>query len=392
MRDTPPKFSLPRWRLTRWLGDAGRDVPEDIRVALIGSLFGTLPIFIGGMANTIAVSALIAWRIPQTPFLIWFGLELAIGLSRALVLVTARRAAVAGRPTPTDWILLLSVLWPASLGYGCFISLTSGDWLVAALACMSAAGMVGGICFRSFAVPRLVGFMIALTLTPICAGALLVREPIFLITLCQLPFYIHAMTSAAYRLNRVMVATMQAERKNGFLARHDALTGLLNRAGLDVAMAKLASSPANTIGLLFLDLDGFKAVNDAMGHEAGDRLLAMVGERFGALVGPDDVAARIGGDEFVLLCSGRSRGALVALAERLISEVSAPYPGLSGPTVVGASVGIAMSPDHGSDLTSLLSAADDALYRAKFLGKGRCALASRKTRELAGAPIERMTA
>ena len=70
------RYSLPRWRLTRWLADAGPDVPPEIRVALIGSLYGTLPIFAGGVINSLAVSFLIAWRIPTLPFMLWCAFEL----------------------------------------------------------------------------------------------------------------------------------------------------------------------------------------------------------------------------------------------------------------------------------------------------------------------------
>jgi hypothetical protein len=138
MQNDSRLFSLPRWRVTRWLTDAGHDVPDEIRKALVASLFGTLPIFAGGVLNTLAVSALVAWRMPQKPFLLWCVLECGICLTRLLVLVIAQRAAAARRRTPTDLYILLGLAWAASVGYGTFISLTSGDWVVATLACLSA--------------------------------------------------------------------------------------------------------------------------------------------------------------------------------------------------------------------------------------------------------------
>ncbi|GEP01078.1 GGDEF domain-containing protein [Methylobacterium haplocladii] len=393
MRDNPLTYSLPRWRLTRWLADAGRDVPQDIRVALIGSLYGTLPIFFGGVANTIGVAVLIALRIPHPHVLAWLVLEIAICVARLVVLVVAQHAAAAGRRTPTDLTLLLALAWSASLGLGALVSLESGDWVSATLACLSAAGMVGGTCFRNFAAPRLTAAMIALTLGPICIGAAVAGEPILYLSFLQLPFYMLAMTLAAYRLNRMMVATMQAERENGFRAHHDALTGLSNRSGLAAAMEAMLALPRGPIGLLYLDLDGFKSVNDTYGHAVGDRLLQLVADRLREEAGSDDLAARIGGDEFVVLCEGRSRAELIGLGERLIARISEPYAcGPEAPALVSVSVGIAQRPEHGDDMTSLLQAADRALYRSKSMGKGRCTLAMRKTRDAAGPAENRRSA
>ncbi|GLS44105.1 GGDEF domain-containing protein [Methylobacterium brachythecii] len=382
MRDNPLTFSLPRWRFTRWLAYAGPDIPREIRVALISSLYGTLPIFAGGVANTITVATVIAYHIPHPAIFGWLALEIAICAARLVVLVIAHRAAAQRRRTPTDLNLVLALAWSASLGLGTFLSVTSGDWVAATLACLSAAAMVGGTCFRNFAAPRLTALMIALTLGPCCLGAAFAGEPIMMITFLQIPFYLLTMTIAAFKLNRMMVATMRAERENGFRAHHDALTGLSNRSGLGAAMEALQAIRRGSIGLLYLDLDGFKVVNDTHGHAVGDDLLRMVGERLRAEAGRGILAARIGGDEFVVLCEDRSRAELIALAERLIARISEPYPlAEAGTARIGVSIGIALSPDHGDDLTSLLQAADRALYRSKSTGKGHCSLATRKTRD-----------
>ncbi|GJE74583.1 GGDEF domain-containing protein [Methylorubrum suomiense] len=378
MRDTARLYSPPRTRLARWLAEPGRDVPEPIRIALIANLYGTLPIFAGGVANTILVAAVIAARLPQPQILAWLVLEVAICLSRLVVLIVADRAARAGRPTPTDLNLLLAVAWAGSLGYGTFVTLVSGDWVAATLACLSSAGMVGGTCFRNFSAPRLTAVMIALTLGPCCLGAAVAGEPLLAVTFVQIPCYLLAMTRAAYRLNALLVATMRAERENADLALHDGLTGLTNRAGLTAAFERSAAS-----GLLYLDLDGFKAINDTYGHAVGDRLLQSVAERIADEAGPGAIPARIGGDEFVVLCSGQGRGGLIDLGGRLIARISTPHPiGPEGQSLaVGLSVGIALAPDHGTGLAALMRAADSALYRAKSLGKGRCSVASRQASE-----------
>jgi diguanylate cyclase (GGDEF)-like protein len=372
-------YSLPRWRLTRWLVDTGPDVPHDVRVALVSTLYGTLPIFAGGVCNTIAVSVLSAIRVPTPAFIAWVGLEAAICLTRLVVLRQAMRRAAAGQPTPTDLYLVLGLCWAASVGYGAFISMVSGDWIVATLSCLSAAAMVGGTCFRNFGAPRMAALMIALSLGPTCPGAVMSGQPIFLITLLQIPFYLVSMTIASFRLNALLVKTIRAERDSQHLAHHDALTGLSNRSGLAQAIeAKWRQQPATgKLALFYLDLDGFKAVNDTFGHAAGDRLLELVAGRLRKAIGPSDCAARIGGDEFILVCEMPDLARAQSFGDELVTVVTERlYEVEAGMKAsVGVTIGVALSPDHGEDLTKLMSAADRALYGAKALGGSRCAVA-----------------
>ncbi len=374
------RFSLPRWRPIRWLTDAGSDVPTEIRGALIGSLFGTLPIFAAGVLNTVAVSLLIALRIPTWPFFLWFALDVVCCGVRLAVLLIARRRAARQQPTPTDLYVLMGVAWAANVGFGTLLSAISGDWVVATLACLSSAAMVGGICFRNFSAPRLAGLMIILTLGPASLATPFLGEPIMLIGLVQLPFYIYSMSRAAFSLNAMLVSTMQAEREHAFQARHDVLTGLSNRVGLAQAIdASLKRHDGEQpLALIYLDLDGFKAINDTHGHVAGDRLLQLVSERLRRLVRSGDLVARIGGDEFIILSQQVGSSQLTRLGDRLIREISQPYELDDEVTVtIGASIGIARAPDHGQDMESLMSAADGALYQAKSHGKARCVIAGR---------------
>jgi diguanylate cyclase len=93
---------LPRWRVTRWLADCGPGVPDDIRVELIGNLFGNLPVFVGGVINTVAVAIAIVARKPTAPFIAWLVFEIAVCTARLIVLLVARRAALSRAETPTD--------------------------------------------------------------------------------------------------------------------------------------------------------------------------------------------------------------------------------------------------------------------------------------------------
>jgi diguanylate cyclase (GGDEF)-like protein len=380
MQDKTRSYSLPRWRLTRWLADAGPQVPHKIRVALIGSLFGTLPVFAAGVANTLVVSAAIAMRMPTAPFIAWLIFEIFICFARLVVLIIARRAALRHRETPTDLYLVLGVAWSASIGYGVFISMTSGDWVIATLACVSAAAMVGGICFRHFSAPRFAAAMILASLGPTLPGAALAGEPVLYVAFIQVPMYVLAMTLAAFKLNRMLIATMSAERENDYRARHDVLTGLPNRAGFAEAVGSTLTAAQRTgdkFALLFLDLDDFKTVNDTYGHSAGDRLLKMVAGRVVHTLRTTDVATRIGGDEFLVLAKVHSSEQAVEIGQRLIAAVTSLYDlGGAASVKIGVSVGIAMAPEHGTDLDALLVVADEALYEAKSKGKSRCCMAS----------------
>jgi diguanylate cyclase (GGDEF)-like protein len=373
-------FSLPRWGFTTWLSHSGKDVPDDIRVALIGSLFGTLPIFAGGVLNTIAVSVAITLREPSLAFIAWVVIEVVLCGARLFFLAAAHRAAARAQQTFTDIYIFLAVLWGASVGYGAFISIMSTDWVAATLSCLSAAAMVGGICFRNFGAPRLVAIMILLSLGPCCAAAALSSEKVLLLILVQIPFYLFAMSNAAFRLNGLLVSTMKAERENDHRARHDALTSLPNRAGLIHASQtryKLQPDSATRMAVLYIDLDGFKPVNDEHGHEAGDLLLVMIGGRLNALKGPRDMVFRIGGDEFVVVVNDLGHQQAFEFADRLISEMSAPFALTSHIAVsVGVSIGVAFIPDHGIDVLTALNAADKALNVAKASGKARWKLAT----------------
>lgn len=383
MQSESGSYSLPRWGITRWLADAGPTAPDDIRVALIGGLYGSLPVFAAGAINTVAVAGAIAIRQPTTLFVSWFIIELAICLARLTVLVVAHRAMRARRETPTDLHLLLAVAWSASVGFGVVASLASGDWVVATLATLSAAAMVGGICFRNFSAPRLAGTMILLSLGPIVPGAALAGEPLLYIVYLQVPMYLAAMSAAAFRLNKMLIATMRAERENGHMAHHDALTGLWNRAGfVDALNARLKTSAGDggPLAVLFFDLDNFKPINDTFGHAAGDKVLKAVAERLRRALPDTAMVARMGGDEFVVLADGVTAEQALGMGDRIIDEVAMSCElGDAIGVNVGVSVGIAISPAHGTEAEELLAVADTALYEAKSGGKSRCCLASVET-------------
>jgi diguanylate cyclase (GGDEF)-like protein/PAS domain S-box-containing protein len=158
-------------------------------------------------------------------------------------------------------------------------------------------------------------------------------------------------------------------RKLEHLANHDTLTGLLNRHRLQVELEyalAMASETTGRIALLYIDLDGFKAVNDTCGHEGGDQLLQEVAQRLQDAVARADLVARIGGDEFaVLLPSCESTAAARAVADGLRDAVRLPYRVGEFEVCIDASVGIACYPEDGATPEDLLRHADSTMYGVK---------------------------
>jgi len=160
-------------------------------------------------------------------------------------------------------------------------------------------------------------------------------------------------------------------------ANHDALTELPNRRFFEQWLAyslAQARRDGTQLGLLFLDLDGFKAVNDRHGHNIGDALLVEVARRFRQTIRESDLLGRLGGDEFALMAPNAKDGhELAHLAQRLLHALSDPNRPALSDRQLGASIGIAFFPEDATDLQGLIAAADAAMYAAKRTGKNRIA-------------------
>ncbi len=190
----------------------------------------------------------------------------------------------------------------------------------------------------------------------------------------------------ADRTAELAIATEELSRR----ALHDQLTGLPNRTLFWDRLShrlSLADRRQTRFAVLFLDLDNFKAVNDTLGHAAGDRLLVDVAWRIRAELRAGDTAARVGGDEFVVLLDevATSEAALV-IAHRLSEALRAPYEIGADRRIAMASIGVVVGPESFGTADAVVAAADAAMYDAKRRGRGRCVVYSKDRLGQAGPP------
>ncbi len=196
---------------------------------------------------------------------------------------------------------------------------------------------------------------------------------LFMLSSCMGMGFVAATLRKSIMLRRAISARMAAEAQAEATARHDALTGLPNRRlfreTLDAALAE--NDPGESMAVMLIDLDRFKPVNDIHGHAAGNAVLCAVADRLLEILPPSSTAARVGGDEFVLLLpAGLDHDALAELAQRIISEARKPIPWNQGQVEVDATIGIAVVESDKQDPEALLHAADIAMYEGKREGRG----------------------
>jgi diguanylate cyclase (GGDEF)-like protein len=186
-----------------------------------------------------------------------------------------------------------------------------------------------------------------------------------------------------------------SKQRSDYLANHDLLTGLPNRRAFQESLkirVDQAAATGQTIGLLFIDLDKFKQVNDTLGHEAGDDLLKTVASKLSEAMRDRDFGARLGGDEFAAIVeipNAQSRETVCKIAERLRLSLQIPIPSPKGEIAVGATIGVALYPLDADGAAELLNAADQVMYAGKRRGRNRVVTADGLTPDELKAAVSR---
>ncbi len=362
-------------------------LPVPVRREFIDTLFDMrLPILGMGIV-TAAIAGLVAreWRDPVIAFL-----ALAVALLtvvRLLVLNAYRRARPVVDSELGRWELRYAIgSYASGILLGLFnVYVLNYHFALLHLITVSlvfgfGAGIVSRISIRPVIcvislLLATVPTVVALAVHAVEPKSIELHAPLFAAEAFLVAMITMLSLQSVRHLYRSAVQHLTAEHDMALLAKFDPLTGLANRLLLRERFqdsSLIAAAQGEQLALHFIDLDGFKAVNDGLGHLAGDSVLQQVSRRLEGLVRAEDTVARLGGDEFIVLQTHvRDRSEAEMLARRMIRQLSVPYEADGNWVRISASIGIAMMPDFGRELETLLSCADAALYRCKGGGKGK---------------------
>jgi diguanylate cyclase len=372
-----PSFSLPKWRSLRWLTQAADHESEEIRTLLTSTFLQRTAALVLATVNVMVLAAITGFRTGATWPLVWLATDTVLLVARLLLIRACQKARPLGAAGPMDAMMTASLLWSFIMGLGCAACVMTGDILLIALAAIHVTGISAGISARNAAVPRFAMTQILLCGTPFTIAATTLSANNLWILAIETPVFMAGMCTVLQRQYRDTVGLIRAERQNTFLAFHDSLTRLPNRVQFhEQLLCVLTETPSPPLkrrrtAVLYLDLDGFKAINDLYGHATGDALLREVSERLDSAVAQRGFVGRIGGDEFAVFLTNVTEEEACQFARDLIANISAPCTvGAPEQITVGASIGIALAPQHGNTPDALLSFADRGLYAAKRMGKG----------------------
>lgn len=349
----------------------------EIRSRLVHLLYSAMPQVVSSTLGTVLLAIFVWWRVPSAWMLAVIAAAVGVTVIRLGILIAYRRSNNDNPAAPTAavrWERLygaFSIAMALVIGAILLTAFLRGDSGVRLLSSGVAIGICGGqsttrVTCRPW-IPFASGSVILGALA-ICA--LYWKDPYAPVLAGYVVLYFYTYIEACRHSARTILGRLVAENELAELARHDTLTGLANRMGfgeeLERAFHALRRNGGG-IALLMLDLDGFKAVNDELGHPAGDAVLREVADRLRRLSRQTDYLARIGGDEFAIVVTDRhDRESLAVYAQRLIGGLSQPFV-LAGREVhIGVSIGVGMATRRGPrELTELLAIADAALYQVK---------------------------
>lgn len=358
--------------ILRWLTGSREPIHPDIEQHLLGELFTSPAAVLMGVLNGLVLNVAALVLCHELLFVVLMAVDLLLAVTRLLVLRRVARAVSQRRPTPTDACLGTAILWSALQGSMSVACWNTGSQTLQILSAATILGLLGPLCARNYAAPRLALLLVALCDVPFVTAGALSGNPWMLVLVLQMPLYLLGSLSIVKRFRALAVASLQARHDSQQRAHHDPLTGLRNRLGFAEAVETGSHDRGPRFAVFYIDLDGFKEVNDSLGHHAGDLLLSAAALRLSAVTRPDDIAARFGGDEFIIVAHDMTTSEADLFARRVVDSITTHPYALDGhpPVRIGASVGFSCAPTDGTGLEELCRKADIALYAAKAGGRG----------------------
>lgn len=359
-----------------WLLAAPQAQPDEIGKELLHQRISKTKTLVVAVLGSLFLATIAATLTGATWAYAWLSAEVVLGSIRIYLLMNGLAKARSGHPVKTIAPIWAGLTSMVLISVGCYQCVGSGNLPLILMAGIGLANLIGGIASRNAGTPRYGILLICILALPFALAMLLSPIPFLFLIGLQTPVYTAGMIFLLLENHKVLLDLHHSERNNRLMAHHDLLTGLPNRALNLKLFAELLAGPSQKpessgakLTVFCLDLDGFKGVNDRLGHAAGDAVLVAVANRLRASVRDADVVCRIGGDEFVILLPNITHGEAAEVARRIIAQISEPFE--FDPTArVGISIGIASAPCDGATADELLSAADRAMYDAKRRGKG----------------------
>ncbi|RYD24865.1 MAG: GGDEF domain-containing protein, partial [Lysobacteraceae bacterium] len=358
-------------RMTDWLVGGPADPGPELQAMMWRYHFRAVNVLLTGVLGCLALDLLVAVRLGLPWYLLPAAVHTAAGLYHVQVSIRIRHAIDRKRGLPLTSFVVASLIWTSLSGFAAAVAFSSSDVPLQIVVSLYMVGLASAIPGRHAAMPRIALVEIATILVPsfligaFAVGSLWFAMPI----LCAVFLFVgDGILTHVYELE---LAVRRGELAGRTEARSDPLTGLGNRRGLEDLFDR-AESVSSVASVLYLDLDGFKQVNDRLGHEAGDELLVAVADRLRATTVATDAVHRVGGDEFVVVTGRDGRDAVelgLSIVAALTTSLTLVTAG-SESVRVGVSVGMATYDPSSEQGAVAMRRADRALYQAKARGKG----------------------
>lgn len=344
------------------------DDPE-LRRVMVSALYGTpLAIPVGMTIATVVIAACGAIT-GDIGFAVLSAAMGCIGAFRFGAQLYYRRTHAAGS-TALFERLAYGGAWATAFTMSCFGAYTvaaHADDRIVTLAVAQTIGYIAGIAGRNSSRPFITNIQVSCATIPFAGALMLSQIPAFMVIAGALLMTVVLTISSSNVIHGVFVSNFRKTRELQLFATTDSVTALLNRRGfIDEVEERLRTG--GRIYLLSVDVDDFKTVNDTLGHDVGDALLSVIAERIASVLGPRDKAARIGGDEFMIV-SDRSGEDVAALATAIVGSFAEPVSVAKATLSISVSVGLANG--TGESVERSLKHCDLALYKAKADGKNR---------------------